>query len=87
MTNSWVLNYLTPTRARRLHERLDEIGDRRDLCWIYAESPALVPEIPVDDDLAGTDVTALTLARWRDGTRTSKTLAACHPHGYWIHWR
>ena len=87
VTNSWVLNYLTPTQRVAYMNGLDEIGDRRDLSWIYAESPALVPEIPVDDDLAGTDVTAVTLVRWRDGTRTSKTLAVCHPHGYWIHWR
>jgi len=87
VTNSWVLNYLTATQRIAYLNGLDAIGERRDLSWILAESPVLVPEIPVDNDLAGTDVTALTLVRWRDGTRTCKTVAVCHPHGYWIHWR
>ncbi len=87
VTNSWVLNYLTPTqRSAYLHE-LDELGARRNLSWVFAESPALVPELPVDDDLHGTDVTVMALVRWRDGVRTSETLAVCHPHGYWVHWR
>ena len=87
VTNSWVLNYLTPTQRVAYVNGLDEIGTRRDLSWVFAESPALVPEIPVDDDLVGSDVTAVTLVRWRDGIRSSQTLAVCHPHGYWIHWR
>ncbi len=87
VTNSWVLNYLTPTQRIAYLNGLDEIGERRDLSWILAESPALVPEMPVDEDLAGTDVTAMTLVRWRGGTRTCETVAVCHPHGYWINWR
>ena len=87
VTNSWVLNYLTPAqRVAYLHE-LEGLGAQRDLSWVFAESPELVPELPIDDDLVGADVTAMTLVRWRDGVRTSETLAVCHPHGYWIHWR
>ncbi len=30
--------------------------------------------------------TSLVLVRWRDGRRTVRHLAQCHPHGYWLHW-
>ena len=85
VTNSWVLNYLTP-QGRAYVAELDRIGAERDLSWVFAESPELVPELPIAAGELETDVTALTIARWRSGLRTVETVATCHPHGYWINW-
>ena len=53
---------------------------------MFAESPDLVPELLVAADGLDSGVTALTIARWRDGVRSVDTVATCHPHGYWINW-
>lgn len=87
VTNSWVLSYMTPRQRLAYLDELDRLGRVRDLSWISAESPALTPELPVDPDVEGVDLTALTFVRWRAGVRTVETVATCHPHGYWIHWR
>jgi hypothetical protein len=86
VTNSWVLNYLTPQDRLHYVAELDRIGAERELSWVFAESPALTPELPIVAGDLATDVTALTLARWRGGLRTVETVATCHPHGYWINW-
>ena len=86
VTNSWVLNYLTSEERRRYVAELDRIGTERDLSWVFAESPELVPELLVAADGLDSGVTALTIARWRDGVRSVDTVATCHPHGYWINW-
>ena len=85
VTTTWVLNYLSPTERRAFVDALDACGRRRDLSWVFAESPVLVPELPTVD--ARTSTTALVLVRWRKGRRTARHLAQCHPHGYWLHWR
>jgi hypothetical protein len=87
VTTSWVLNYLGATRRRHFVERLDELGADTDLSWVIAESPAQTPELPHPADLAGEDITALTLVTWRTGTKHVRPVATCHPHGYWLHWR
>ncbi len=85
VTTTWVLNYLSPTERRAFVDALDACGRRRDLSWVFAESPVLVPELPTVD--ARTSTTALVLVRWRKGRRTARHLAQCHPHGYWLQWR
>jgi hypothetical protein len=87
VTNSWVLNYLTPGQRIDYLAELDRIGAERDLSWIYAEAPALIPELPSEPDPVDAHRTVLSLARWRGGVRTVDHLATCHPHGFWIHWR
>ena len=84
VTNTWVLNYLSPDERRAYMAALHACGRRRDLSWVFAESPVLVPELPVPD--ARESTTALVLVRWRRGRRTVRHLAQCHPHGYWLHW-
>jgi hypothetical protein len=87
VTNSWVLNYLTaPERIAYLAE-LDRIGAERDLTWVFVEAPALVPELPAVPEPGRPDETVLTMVRWRSGRRVDVSLATCHPHGYWLHWR
>ena len=87
VTNSWVLNYLTPEGRVAYLAELDRVGAQRDLSWIYAEAPALIPELPNGPDPKDPHRTVLSLARWRGGRRTVQHLATCHPHGFWIHWR
>ena len=87
VANSWVLNYLTPERRIAYLGELDRIGAHRDLSWIYAEAPALIPELPIGPDPVDPHRTVLSMVRWRSGDRTVEHLATCHPHGFWIHWR
>jgi hypothetical protein len=84
--NSWVLNYLTDDQRVAYLAELDAIGSERDLSWVYAESPALCPGIPFPFELENDHLTALMLARWRNGSRTVDHLGVAHPHGYWLHW-
>jgi hypothetical protein len=86
VTNSWVLNYLSGQERTAYLAELDRIGLERDISWVFAESPELVPELPITVDGLDTGVTALTVARWRNGVRSVATVATCHPHGYWINW-
>ncbi len=87
VTSSWALNYLTPAARTAFVDKMAALGAQRDISWVFAESPALTPELPHADDLVGEHTTALVLTRWRDGARHEEPLATCHPHGYWIHWR
>ncbi len=87
VTNSWVLNYLPPDGRTAYVGELDRIGATVDLSWVYVESPVATPELPAPDDLEHRDLTVLSLVTWRDGVRTVRHLATCHPHGFWIHWR
>jgi hypothetical protein len=84
ITTTWVLNYLSATERQGFVDALDACGRRRDVSWVFAESPALVPGLPTVD--TRTSTTALVLVRWRKGRRTARHLAQCHPHGYWLQW-
>jgi hypothetical protein len=85
--NSWVLNYFSAGQRTDYLAELDRIGAERDLSWVYAEAPALIPELPNEPDPVDPHRTVLSMARWRNGERTVAHLATCHPHGFWIHWR
>jgi hypothetical protein len=86
ITNSWVLSYFTAERRADYVAELDRMGSRQDLTWVFAESPAHAPGLPVPPDRADATGTELTMVRWRSGARTVEHLASCHPHGYWLHW-
>ena len=86
VTNTWVLNYLTPRQRRAYVAELDALGAELDLSWTYLESPFLTPELPGPATTDSVDRTVLVLVRWRSGRRTVEHLADTHPHGYWMHW-
>jgi hypothetical protein len=86
VTNTWVLNYLTGAERASYVAELDAVGARRDLSWVYLESPYLTPELPGPSGDPAIDRTVLVLVRWRSGRRTVDHLADTHPHGYWLHW-
>lgn len=86
ITNTWVLNYLTPSEQIAYLAALDGLGRARDVSWVYLESPRLIPALPVPADEAVRDASVLTVVRWRAGDRTVEHVATAHPHGYWLHW-
>ena len=47
VTNTWVLNYLTGHDRTAYLGALEGLGRELDLSWLFAESPPLVPELPV----------------------------------------
>lgn len=86
ITTSWVLCYLTSERQQTWRDELERLGSDSDLSWVWAEAPARVGVLPVAAGLAGSETTILGITTWRRGKRTDRTLAKCHPHGYWLHW-
>jgi len=87
VTNSWVLNYFSADERVDYVAALDRLGASIDLSWVYVESPGLTPELPWGAATTESSLTALNLARWRDGQRSVEHLAVCHPHGYWMQWQ
>ncbi len=88
LTTSWVMNYLTADERREFVAALDRAAAEQDVSWVYAENPALCPELP-GGEVQGDDPnlpTSLVLVRWRGGRRTAVLLARCHPHGRWMRW-
>ena len=83
---SWVLNYLPLHRQRDFVAALDRLGERFDVSWVIAESPAETPALPVPTEQPPEVLTVVSLVRWRSGTRTVTRLGATHPHGYWLRW-
>jgi hypothetical protein len=89
VTTSWVLNYFSAGARRRFVVALDEAARHVDFSWLFAESPALCPEIPGMPPArhGPKQPTAVGLVRWRDGRRDPRHVADAHPHGRWLHWR
>mgnify|MGYP000855223679 CR=1 FL=1 len=85
-TTTWMLCYLDAGAQREFAAVLAGIGAERDLDWVWAESPSVVEVLPLPDALVGSDATLLGYSSWRDGRRTDRVLARCHPHGYWLTW-
>ncbi len=85
VTTSWVLTYVDPPARRRFLTALDELGDERDLDWVFAESPAQTPELPHPPQLRGEHVTAVVWVSWRSGHQHVTHVARAHPHGHWMH--
>lgn len=86
ITTSWMLAYLEPEGRSAFLETLDSLGAERDLSWIAVEEPAAAPGLRWPQQLEGTHLSVLRLTRWRDGGRSERFLAGCHPHGYWLRW-
>lgn len=83
---SWVLNYLSHDERLRFVATLDAMGSSHDLSWVALESPGMCRGLPFPASVADSYLTHLLVGRWRDGQRTVRHLAECHPHGYWMRW-
>lgn len=88
LTTSWVMNYLAADERRAFVAALDEVAATgTDCSWVYAESPALCPELPGIPPATDSDQpTAVVAVHWRGGRRRAEHLANAHPHGAWMHW-
>ena len=64
VTNSWVLNYLTPSSGSAYVAELDRIGGDTDLSWVYVESPGLARSCPAARDPTARRDTG-DVATWR----------------------
>ena len=87
--NSWVLNYLSLLAREHLMTVLGEIGANRDLSWVSIESPEFAPGLdvpPRPDGTANSSASVAVLTTWRDGEKSVRRLADCHPHGTWLRW-
>jgi len=84
--NSWVLNYLSASERKAYFAELNRLGQRHDLTWVFAESPDLCSDVPFPAHPIRPQLTLLMLVTWRDGERSVRHLADCHPHGEWLHW-
>jgi hypothetical protein len=89
VTTSWVMNYFTSAGRFEFLTELERAAATVDISWLYAESPALCPDLPgMPPPRRGTkQPTAVVLVRWRGGHLDAHHLADAHPHGRWLHWR
>lgn len=87
---TWSLSYLTEARQWAVLAELDRIGTDRELTFLLADQPTIVPGLPVPPRPDGRQdhrATALVRIDWRDGHRQEPVLLAdLHPHGTWLEW-
>lgn len=87
VTTTWVMNYLAADERADFVAAMDHVASGQDCSWVYAESPALCPDLPGMPVGRGPDrPTAVVVVRWRDGQRSAQHVADAHPHGAWMHW-
>jgi hypothetical protein len=88
VTTSWVMNYFTSAGRFEFLTELERAAATVDISWLYAESPALCPDLPgmPPPRRGAKQPTALVLVRWRGGHLDAHHVADAHPHGRWLHW-
>lgn len=87
--NSWVLAYLDETEQRRVIDALDALGRHTGrLVWVCFESVESVPGLArLAPEMNRSDpASVLVMSDWRSGSRSTRLLARCHPHGHWMEW-
>jgi hypothetical protein len=89
IVNSWVLSYLSLDDQHSYRQRLETLGRRRNLTWVYLEQPSTTPALQHDERIARdprrSELTALTRIDWNDGVSRIRHFGTMHPHGYWFH--
>ena len=89
IVNSWVLSYLSLDDQHSYRQRLEALGQRRNLTWVYLEQPSTTPALQHDELIARdpqrSELTAVTRIDWHDGVSHTRHLGTMHPHGYWFH--
>jgi len=87
--NSWVLSYRPTQVLTALLAVIDGIGAARDLSWVSMESPQAVPGLTLParpDGTSDDSQTVAVLTTYRQGRRSARRLADCHPHGTRLQW-
>jgi len=88
ISNFWVLHYVPPHARARLITDIEALGQTRDLTWISAENPGVIPDsADPSPDPAQPHVSVLVETAFRGGVRRRRILARLHPHGRWVEWR
>ncbi len=89
ITNSWVLSYLSDSHQREYRRRIEQLGQRRNLTWVYLEQPSTTPALQHSTSIASdpkrSELTAVTRIDWANGEMNVQHLGTMHPHGYWFH--
>ena len=89
IVNSWVLSYLSLDDQHSYRQRLEALGRRRHLTWVYLEQPSTTPTLQHDEQIARdpqrSELTAVTRIDWNNGVSHVRHLGTMHPHGYWFH--
>ena len=89
IVNSWVLSYLSLDDQHSYRQRLEALGRRRNLTWVYLEQPSTTPALQHDEQIARdpqrSELTAVTRIDWNFGISHVRHLGTMHPHGYWFH--
>lgn len=89
IVNSWVLSYLSLDEQHSYRQRLEALGRRRNLTWVFLEQPSTTPALQHDEQIARdpqrSELTAVTRIDWHDGVSLARHLGTMHPHGYWFH--
>ncbi len=89
IVNSWVLSYLSLDDQHLYRQRLEALGRRRNLTWVYLEQPSTTPALQHNQQIARdpqrSELTAVTRIDWNDGNSHTRHLGTMHPHGYWFH--
>ncbi len=78
--HTWVVTYFLRDERAAFFALLDEMGGQRDLTWISAEAPGVVPGFDVDRG----PMTLVGEITYRAGRKTATALGVCHPHGAWL---
>jgi len=87
--HSWVAAYLTPARQRALVAAVEEVAARRPVSWIFAESPAETPGLPIPPppgEAPERGATTLVLVQATGRALGAHRLADMHHHGSWLRW-
>jgi hypothetical protein len=86
--HSWVAAYLSPARQGDLVEAIRALSRRREVHYLYAESPAETPGLPTPPSpspRATSDLATALVLLPADGSAPVR-LADLHPHGRWLQW-
>jgi hypothetical protein len=86
VTTTWVLAYLAPADRARFGQALADVSRDRDVVWISAEAPGVVPGLEAEPQPVDTSsvLAARRFAGGREGATT--VLGRCHPHGAALAW-
>jgi len=89
VTTTWVVAYMDIEYRARLSAELMAASEQRDICWISAEAPGVVSDLPevLPPQVEGPLPSVVGLVKFTQGEiADARVLAHAHSHGSWIWW-
>lgn len=89
ITTTWVVAYMDTEYRARLSTELMDASLERDIYWISAEAPGVVPHLPdvSPPEVEGPLPSVVGLVTFKNGEMAhTRVLAHAHSHGSWIWW-